>query len=557
MNSKFSRQQIAVAALILLGGTLATALYFGSRDNLDDSETLVDSADLQNSAPTSFTHSDLTNMENRVEQLIDGYQKESAVYQAIEIGALVQAVGQLQAQLAAQADEISTLKGQYSDEARIRREQINHQANLIKSQTQQIDRQMAALQELKNNIAGIQSGEIPLTGVVAQTVGGELSDDADKVVGQQSADATMYDVSTFPGSIPIQGTSAALRVGGFVKMNIVENFQAIGSQDRFIVGTIPVPEVNVPAEASLTVSQSRLNFDLRDVGTGLPLRAFVEGDFAGVDNNGSDTFRLRHAFGQYKVILAGKTWSAFMDSQAMPEDLDFEGINGQILLRQPQIRISPKIGENWDLMFSLEDPNPQITGGKGISQVPDFVASARRTWFKRWHVKTAVLYRNISGICDCLDNPDGSVTGWGVTVSAKTGIRLWDERDNLQVQFNVGTGLGRYVNDLGSIGGQDAVFDQTTGELVALPVASMYVSLQKWFANNMRMNFNYSYVQINNVDFQPDDAYYRTQRFGGSFIWSPIDRIDIGAELLWGQRMNKDREFANASQLQLSATYRY
>lgn len=44
------------------------------------------------------------------------------------------------------------------------------------------------------------------------------------------------------------------------------------------------------------------------------MRAFIEGDFA----EQNDTFRLRHAFGQFRDILAGKTWSTFTDREAAP-----------------------------------------------------------------------------------------------------------------------------------------------------------------------------------------------------------------------------------------------
>jgi hypothetical protein len=293
-----------------------------------------------------------------------------------------------------------------------------------------------------------------------------------------------------------------------------------------------------------------------------PLRAFVEGDFAGSDSgNGSnsttDLFRLRHAFGQYNALLIGKTWSTFMDAEARPEDLDFEGINGQILVRQPQIRYFPEFAEDWNLLASLEDPNPQVAGGQGLSRMPDFVISVRRAWFEKWHVKSALLYRRIEATCNCLDNPSDKVAGWALSVSGRAAIKWWDERDSLQFQVNYGSGYGRYVNDLGTLGDSDAVFDPTTGHLHALTVSSFYVALQKWWAESLRSNFNFSFVKVDNFDFQPTDAYKKTERFSGNIIWSPTPRVDVGAELLFGRRQNRDNQSGNATQLQLSATYRY
>ena len=125
----------------------------------------------------------------------------------------------------------------------------------------------------------------------------------DSIQASQDASSTTFDAESFPGSIPLGGTAAAIRIGGFVKANYIQDFDTIGSTDRFIVGSIPTnPVEQGDPRAELTVSQSRLNFDLRDSTDVGVLRAFIEGDFAG----GGDTFRLRHAFGQLHDILAAR-----------------------------------------------------------------------------------------------------------------------------------------------------------------------------------------------------------------------------------------------------------
>ncbi len=131
----------------------------------------------------------------------------------------------------------------------------------------------------------------------------------------QDASSTTFDAKSFPGSIPIPGSAAAIKIGGFVKANMAWSFDTIGSKDSFIVGTIPTdPQQQGDSEVNLTVSQSRLNFDLRDrtqLGT---LRAFIEGDFAADSIDEGDVFRLRHAFGQFRDILIGKTIFPTFDS---------------------------------------------------------------------------------------------------------------------------------------------------------------------------------------------------------------------------------------------------
>jgi len=113
-----------------------------------------------------------------------------------------------------------------------------------------------------------------------------------------------YDPSKFPGAIPLPGTATALRIGGFVKANMVETTESVGTENRFIVGSIPTnPDFQGGPQAAMMTSQSRLNFELRENSPRGQFRAFIEGDFGG---NG-DTFRLRHAFGQFGPLLAGET----------------------------------------------------------------------------------------------------------------------------------------------------------------------------------------------------------------------------------------------------------
>ncbi len=97
---------------------------------------------------------------------------------------------------------------------------------------------------------------------------------------------------------------------------------------------------------------SRFNFDLRTpTGVGY-MRAFIEGDFGGAKN----TLRLRHAYGQWRRLIFGQTWSTFADPEAEPDMIDFEGLNAIVRFRQPQIRWSFPLSERVRMAMALEDP---------------------------------------------------------------------------------------------------------------------------------------------------------------------------------------------------------
>ena len=72
-----------------------------------------------------------------------------------------------------------------------------------------------------------------------------------------------------------------------------------------------------------------------DVGAeGKELQMYIEGDFYG---SGS-AFRLRHAYGKYGGLLAGQTWTNFLDPDNFHNTIDFESPMAFPSFRQAQVR---------------------------------------------------------------------------------------------------------------------------------------------------------------------------------------------------------------------------
>jgi len=434
--------------------------------------------------------------------------------------------------------------------------ELASEKQMVAAQATQIEEQRQAMASLQTQIDQLNQETTKEMSAEDVELRSRLETLESSIQASQESSSTVFDEDSFPNSITIPGTNAAMKMGGFVKMNIVGTFDPLGSLDRFIAGSIPVPQESSTPRTSMTGDQSRLNYDLRDKTKFGTMRAYVEADFAG----DGDTFRLRHAYGQFKDMLAGKTWSVFQDTDAIPEEIDFEGINGAVNVRQTQVRYFPKLGKDWDMMLSLEDPNPEVQGGDATSKWPDLVASVRRTWFDRWHIRSSAVLRQITAIWDgdTTGEAESQVTGWGLSLSGKTATQFWnaDGLDNIMFQINYGEGIGRYVNDLNTVTGEDAIFD-SNGNLETLPVFAGYVAYQHWWRENARSTINLSWVNVSNLDFEGDDAYHKTFRGAINYIWSPTPRIDLGAEIIHGNRENKNGDKADASQIQLSTKYRF
>jgi hypothetical protein len=360
----------------------------------------------------------------------------------------------------------------------------------------------------------------------------------------------------FPGSFPIPGSDAALKIGGLVRVNWVSTSDALLVDDRFVTSAIPVEGTEDASKGSrvkVSAQPSRFNFDLRTpTGVG-SMRAFIEADFAGSNN----TLRLRHAYGQWKGVIFGQTWSTFADPEAEPDGIDFEGLNAIVLFRQAQVRWTIAPHQQMRVALAFEDPHPDLTGADGINQVPDFIGRIRWEPKRGGHLQGAGLLRQIRGAPTDRPNDVVSDLGWGITMSGRLPSPIFSERDQFMFEHNQGAGIGRYVTDLSSEGGQDGVYDAAAHEMRALPAYAGYVGYEHWWSERLRSSISFGIVAVDNLDMQTDDSLHLTRRYSTNLTWSPIPRLDLVSEFLWGVRINRDGRRGRANQTQIGATFRF
>jgi len=174
------------------------------------------------------------------------------------------------------------------------------------------------------------------------------------------------------------------------------------------------------------------------------------------------------------------------------------------------------------------------------------------------HVQAALLLRQIRGASADRPNDPVGTSGFGFNVSGRLSVPFSDDdRDYVTFALNGGRGIGRYISDLGTLGGQDAIYDPTSDTLQALPVGSAYVGYQHWWSNTVRTTATYGGVFVDNLDIQTPDSLRETQRTSLNLSWSPTGRIDLVSEFLWGRRVDKDGKKGTATQLQLGGVIRF
>ena len=389
-----------------------------------------------------------------------------------------------------------------------------------------------------------------------------------------------------PAATPLQSKpilanpDAVFSYGGFIKFDAMvtdtsDGAIAEGSAGRlfYVPSTIPVAangaEVDSDPYTDFHAAFSRFWFaaDHTTEG-GDKFRAFIEADMygGGTANLGNEVntnthgLTLRHAYVSWNNWLAGQTWSNFQDVAALPEAVDFVGVTeGTTFVRQAQIRYTSG-------PFSIALENPQTTVGNvatgarnnagGSDSMPD--VSARYVMKGDWgHFSAAGLLRQ-------LKSGDESETGAAVSLSGKFNIGA---NDDIRWMASYGSGIGRY---LGFGIGPDSVVD-ANGDLHAQDGGGGFVAWRHAFNDKLRSNLMYSVAEFDNdrdlfgwgsiIDgngvVQSFGVTERSQSFHANLIYSPFPKLDIGAEIGWGQRELEDNRKGDLKRIQTTVKYSF
>jgi hypothetical protein len=385
-----------------------------------------------------------------------------------------------------------------------------------------------------------------------------------------------------PGSFRIPGSDVSIRIYGFAELTWVHDFKGDNSDIDYSTFAPYMPLKGTPEYARkqrdyLTARTSRLGVE-----AGTPTRYGVlgvklEGDFNNeprlgstalyVNGNGggqavitqqatnSYGFRIRQAYGTFGGLLAGMTWSTFMDVDNYPETVDFNGPIGNTFIRQAMVRYTYGTPDYGNFTVAAENSSTYVYNDSGyiipgsLSRVPDFVVR----WDKgfQWgsmSVRGVTQELRVDGLIDepaNLGDPTlarsgkGAQRGWGVGSSAL--IKTWG-RDYITVGVTYGDGIGRYLNYI-----EGAAFDAATQDIVVERALGVIAGYQwklddLWrfnFVYGMTQNFDNEYTRFitaNGLDGGRFGINRQVQQAHVGFFYSPLKVVDIGVEGIWAYR---------------------
>jgi hypothetical protein len=312
--------------------------------------------------------------------------------------------------------------------------------------------------------------------------------------------------------------------GGRVKLDVIRDFKPIGSEDSFDTRAILV-DGSDGTNSNIHAKETRLNLDIRGMAREQELRMFIETDFYGT----SSALRLRHAYGSYGGLLAGQTWTTFMDDDNLPRTIDFESPTAFAQIRQAQARWTQKLGTVVTWSAAVEDNKSAIIVPANIPGKPEYPMPDLVTRFRfgvpSGHVTTSAFigqarFRPTEGDTD-------SVTLWGSMASAKV---TPFGRDSVYGVFTFGEGIGRYR------GGTTAVPDEN-GRLHAVGGVAFMGGYEHFWKDRWSTNAVYSIADTSDEPFYTS-AVNKKLTYGAVNLlyWFLDDRAWTGVEYLYGHR---------------------
>lgn len=360
------------------------------------------------------------------------------------------------------------------------------------------------------------------------------------------------------GFIGIPGTDTIFRIGGSARVDAITDLKNNGNPNLFVPSSIPVPGQegwDGGERSTIHGKGTRLSLELRRPVGENDLRIYSEFDFYDDSSSISMKPRLRHFYGQAWNFLIGQTFSAFMDADAFPDVVDYQGPNGIVNKRQPQIRYTqPFFNQRLQLFASIEQPNAEIdtstdqfvAESRVENHIPDSVVGLRLEG-EPGHVQVAGLFRELSFESD--SGPSRDQFGWGVSMS---GALKLPNKDKFSLQATYGNGVARYINDLS---GQDLDAALVHDRLEATPVFATMAGYTHRWTDAWRSTVAGGFVQVDAPEPLGALALKRTFYGSANLMWHPTEAFRMGLEYLYGRKETQDGSERDAHRLDFVVRY--
>jgi uncharacterized membrane protein len=414
---------------------------------------------------------------------------------------------------------------------------------------------------------------------------------ADETAKPRVAPAAAVEAGSKPKSWKLPGTNTSMSIGGFAKLDFIYDLN--GSWGDSTAAPPGGNAGNAQGRFRLHARQSRFFIKTWTPTDWGELATHVEGDFYGDPRShnqlisNSASLRLRQAYGRLGPVMAGQTWTTWMDLGSLPDIVDFAGPPGLRFLRQAQLRYTHNFGGGTSLALALENPSvagalvPDLVSGAAApiaggllvpDHTPDFIGKLTHR-FSQGHAGLAVVMRQLStetGIGTPTSTAgtafSDSAFAWGIAFG---GSFSFTPNDKVKLDVVYGDGLGRYM--IGSHTSPTIITGATaaTLELSTIKAFGFSTSYTHKWNSTLRSTLAYGSAFVDAEDETmataaatvkgniPVGTQDRMDQIHVNTIWSPVPQVNFGLEYIYASRRTHNAPNTKGSRIHLGMQYKF
>lgn len=276
----------------------------------------------------------------------------------------------------------------------------------------------------------------------------------------------------------------------------------------------------------------------------------VEGDFRG--GAGGD-LRLRHAFGEYRGFLAGRTWSNYNSFVGATPTLDFDSLAGLAGLQDRTEQVRYTTGP---LSFAIEDSvgEPIIAGETKTRQAAPVLTARVEDSAGTVSYSAAALAKRVNADGA---NSDDSATGYGVF-----GAMTLDLTDMLSVHgaVNFTDGANSYLYRSGNNFYGTSAYVKGGGDIETVQGYGGSLGTSLDLGNGNSINLGYGMTRLDLDDAIADGPMTSTaaetnQNAMLNYQWTPLNNVMLGVEYGYYNQETEGGDTTESNRLLFATQY--